>query len=424
MKEKMTLGTIESTLFDVIVAGGGMAGAFAAIAAAREGANVLLVEKNGFCGGAATSGLVHPFMPYYERHNGAISNAGLFRTLQKRLFEMGATPTDKSCFFNESMLKVLLDRMLTEVGVTILFGCMIGEVDIVDEEIKRIYAYSPAGKIGLSAKVYIDATGDADLSAFAGMDCRVGRDSDGLCQAMTLNFNLAFVDWSRWDKYAADTLYRELKEQGKIRNGRRDILAMTMQNRGMMHLNSTRITGKDATDPVSLTEAELEGREQMLDLYNFFRKYIPGLEDAELVSSGSEIGVRESRRVMGHYILTEDDVLGTKHFEDAICRATYNIDIHNPTGEGTFCKYLPPHTYYTIPYRCLVPLGSKNLLVAGRPISATHEAHSSLRVIPSASCIGEAAGVAAAIAAKKDLAPEHIDVDELRAVLTSRGALV
>ncbi|MBQ7010699.1 MAG: FAD-dependent oxidoreductase [Clostridia bacterium] len=424
MNKSLKLTEIENTLYDVVVVGGGMAGTFAAVAAAREGASVLLVEKNGYLGGAATAGLVHPFMPYFERPGGKIANAGLFTELLRRLHEIGASPSDKSCFFNDQLLKVTLDRLLVEAGVSMLFGCMVGEVDMDGESIKKVHAYSPAGKISLSAKIFVDASGDADLSAFAGMDCRVGRPKDHLCNPMTLNFNLANVDWSRWDKYEADKNYRELKAQGKIRNNRRDILSMTMQVGNMMHLNSTRIVGKDATDPVSYTEAELEGREQMLELYNFLKNYCPGLEDCELVSAGAEIGVRESRRVIGHYILTEEDVLGVKHFEDSICRATYNVDIHNPEGEGTFCRYLPHNTYYTIPYRCLVPLGSKNLLVAGRPISATHEAHSSLRVIPSASCIGQAAGTAAALSAKHSVAPENLDVDELRNVLVNNGALV
>ena len=187
-----------------------------------------------------------------------------------------------------------------------------------------------------------------------------------------------------------------------------------MPYKQLMHLNTTRIVGRDPVDVEDYTAGELEAREQVYEMYRFMKDNIRGMENCELIMSAPELGIRESRRIVGEYRITEDDILGVRKFDDRIARGTYDIDIHNPSGTGTYIKRIPESDYYTIPYRAIIPAGSKNLLVAGRPISSTHAAHSSFRIMPITSCIGEAAGVAAYLSAKNDCAPRDIDVSQMQ----------
>jgi hypothetical protein len=182
--------------------------------------------------------------------------------------------------------------------------------------------------------------------------------------------------------------------------------------------------GLSALDGWSMTEAEIEGRRQVDDMVKFLKKRVSGFENAYLMKIGPQIGVRESRRVMGKYVLNAEDVLEARHFEDGIAAASYDIDIHNPSGTGTVIKSLKPGTYYTIPWRCLIPNGVDNLIVASRCISSTHEAHSSLRVMPIVWTIGQAAGVAASMCIRRKILPEAVDASELRTLLKKQKAFV
>ncbi|MBQ2676148.1 MAG: FAD-dependent oxidoreductase [Clostridia bacterium] len=410
--------------FDLIVVGGGLSGTMAAIAAAREGAKVLLVEKYGFLGGMITSGLVTPFMTYYEKGSRKLANAGLFLNMLERVNALsGSTEPHKGSVLEE-YLKIVLDRMTKEYGVKVLFHSQLCGVDVENGTINSITVATVSGNIKLYAKTFIDATGNADLSAFAGMQYKQGRDQDGLCQPMTLCFRLTHVDWDRYDWNLMQKLYKEKQIEGVITNPREDVLIFRYPINDIMHFNSTRIVGKNPVDIEDYSEAEMIAREQMLELFRLVKDNVPGFEDSQIVISAPELGIRESRRVVGHYEITADDILGTTKFEDAIARGTYEIDIHNPSGNGTDLRYIPENDYYTIPYRALVPLESNNLLVAGRPISSTHEAHSAFRIMPICTCMGEAAGVAAALAVKKNCNMIDVPTDELRNILIENGALV
>ena len=410
--------------YDIIVAGGGLAGAFAAISAAREGMKVILIEKNGCLGGMATSGLVFPFMSYRERGKGAVANTGLFSTLLKGMHALGGSDSDTSGAYKEEYMKLLLDRMVKEAGVKVLFHSLLSEIERDGRTIKSITLSTPQGHIKITAPVFIDATGDADLTAFAGLEYELGRESDGLCQPMTLNFRLTNVDWSKYDGKAANALYKEYREKGLIKNPREDILVFRYPVYNIMHLNTTRIVGKNPTLVEDLTEAEMTAREQMYEMFLFLKKNIPGCENCDIVESASEIGIRESRRIVGLYRITEEDVTKAHKHDDRIARATYEIDIHNPAGTGTYHCPVPENDFYTIPYRALVPVGADNLIVAGRPISSSHEAHSSFRIMPITSCIGEAAGIAAALARKNDCASKDIPVKTMQDILVDNGALI
>ena len=195
-------------------------------------------------------------------------------------------------------------------------------------------------------------------------------------------------------------------------------------NRGEVILNMTRVLGKDATDPYQLSQAEVEGRKQANQAYKFLKKYVPGFENSVFVSTGVQIGVRESRRIQGKYVLTAEDLLGSVNFDDSIAKGGYPIDIHNHSGNDTNSIHLKPGQSYRIPYRSLLPNEIANLIVAGRCISATHEAGAAIRVTPIAMAIGQAARTAAALSVSDKTKPTKLSVDNLRETLIKQEAVV
>ena len=411
------------TVFDVAVIGGGLAGTMAAISAAREGKNVILIEKYGCLGGMATAGLVYPFMRDCEGGSQKRVNAGLYEQLLKRVYELGGSSAPDDRFYKDEIMKIVLDRMVKEAGVKVLFHATLCEVDFADERVKSICVATVSGKLRIEAKIFMDCTGNADLIAQAGLPFRQGREADGLCQPMTLCFRLANFDWEKLDKKQMNAAWAKLKEEGKIQNPREDILIVRSPIGGMVHINATRAVGVDPTDVEAVSAAEMLLREQMLEICLFFRQNVPGGENCEIASSSVESGIRESRRIVGLACVTEDDLLSTKKFEDSIARGAYKLDIHNPSGTGTYLKSIPHNDYYTVPYRALIPRNTQNLLIAGRSVSSTHEALSAIRIMPITSCMGEAAGIAAALAIDAGCAPAEINVKELQKKLTSYGAL-
>jgi hypothetical protein len=192
----------------------------------------------------------------------------------------------------------------------------------------------------------------------------------------------------------------------------------------MLHFNTTRVVKKNPTSAEELTEAEIIARRQVFEVYNFMKKHADGLENSFLMMTAGEIGVRESRMIVGDYILTENDCKNCARFDDAIAACNYDIDIHNPEGTGTSHYYFPEGQYYTIPYRSLIPKGASNMLVAGRCISSDHGAQASYRIMPTVCCIGEAAGTAAGIASKSKTDVRSVDVKELQSSLTQNGAFL
>jgi hypothetical protein len=240
---------------------------------------------------------------------------------------------------------------------------------------------------------------------------------------MTLCFRVGGVDTERMpERKAVNELYTEALKTGEVECPRDNLLYFPSVHPGFVHFNTTRVVQKSAVDAWDLTAAELEARRQMHQIVAFLRKHVAGFEEAYLSHSATQIGVRESRRVMGDYVLTEDDVVSARKFADGIARCNYPLDIHNPSGSGTVIKRIPPGLSYEIPYRCLLPLGLENVLIASRCISATHEAHSSLRVMPPVMAIGEAAGTASALSLKAGIPPRQVGAEQLRSTLAGRGA--
>jgi hypothetical protein len=240
---------------------------------------------------------------------------------------------------------------------------------------------------------------------------------------MTLCFRVGGIDKEKFmpnrDKMQA--LYKEWQAAGRIHNPRENVLTFRNYNAGVIHFNTTRVIRKSPTDPFAITEAEIEAREQVFEMMTFLRTAVVGCEHARLLSTAMHIGIRESRRVIGDYVLKLEDLTSLARFEDAIATSNYAIDIHNPNGSGTTWQEFEDGEWYEIPYRSLLPKGFENLLVAGRCISSTHEAQSSYRIMPYCAELGHAAGCAVALAKKSGKTVRSVDVKALQSILRSEG---
>jgi hypothetical protein len=391
----------------------------------------MLMERGNCFGGAAVTGLVNPFMPFWsnatpdgEKKRFYLS-AGIFREILNNLSEAGALGTNEMTF-DEEYLKLLLNRMITQAGIKPLFHSYVTGTDMNGGTVNTVTVANKSGNLQIAADYFIDATGDGDIAASGGFPFRIGREKDGLCQPMTLCFRLANVNMEAFNRVrdSINPLYKELREQGKIKNIREDVLYFYTLTDGIVHFNSTRIVRKNPVSAVDVTEAEIEAREQVFELHNFLKERIDGFQNSRLIMTAPQIGVRESRKIVGEYILTGEDLVACVKFEDSIAAGNYDIDIHNPEGSGTSHYYFKAGEYYTIPYRSLIPKDSKNLLVAGRCISATHEAQASVRIMPIVCCLGEAAGTAAAVAHKSGVSVNEVNVTEIQSILRNNGAFI
>ncbi len=412
------------TKYDILVAGGGLTGVAAAVSAARRGADVLLVEASGCLGGALAQNLVFPFMPYSTtveekgQKKELLLSQGFFGEL------CGLLDMPRPGYFDMEHLKVHLDTLAVNSGVTLLFHATLGKVNTENGKVKSVVVTTKAGPLTLFADTFIDATGDGDLMAFAGCQYQLGRSADNLCQPMTLCFRVTGVnDDLFWDDFPKITpLYNEFQKQGKIKNIRENVLMFRNLGKGIVHFNSTRVIKLNPVDPVDLSRAEVEARKQMIELFDFVRENFESFKDSTLAYSAVSIGVRESRKLVGEYVLTEKDLLDCRRFEDSVATGNYDIDIHNPAGTGTSHHYFAPGEYYTIPYRSFLPKEYDNLLIAGRCLSATHEAQASVRIMPICCCMGEAVGLAAFLARNNGGNVKKIDMAALHRMLDENGA--
>jgi hypothetical protein len=435
---------------EVIVVGGGPAGIAAAIASARNGARTFLVEQYGFLGGMATAGLVGPFMTSYGIDGQEPIIEGIFREVVDRMVALGAAidPAQVDGFsayggyhhyghehvtpFDPEGLKYVAQEMCVQAGVELKLHRFFLDALLQEGAVAGVVVASKSGLEAMRAEVVIDTTGDADVAARAGAPYEQGRRDDGLLQPVSLFFRVGNVNdgavQAYMDEHPDDESFRnivaEAKARGEFSHTKNWFTMFRTPRPGVWWANVSRIHNVDATDAEQLARAEIEGRRQVLYLVDFMRKRLPGFENCALIDTGPQIGVRETRRIVGEYVLTADDVFAARRFEDAIARVSFPIDIHDPKGGGGFFEGPREGPYYTIPYRCLVPLKVENLLVAGRPISATHEAHGSLRVMPPCFATGQAAGTAAALALETDVSPRQVNVGLLRESLVQQGALV
>ena len=410
---------------DVVVAGGGPAGIGAAVGAAKAGAKVILLEQYGFLGGMATAGLVNPFMSWHAGKKPLIG--GVFQEMLDRMKALGGfgLPGMPGSAFDPELFKLAADQIMLDHGVKLVFHAFLCGAELQGTSIRKVLFYSKSGLGSVEAKIFVDGTGDADLAAFSGAPWEQGREEDKLVQPLTTNFNVAGVDEDRMPPgKEINRLYDQAKAEAFVNNPREDVLLFRTTRRGEIHFNTTRVIKVDSTNVLEMTGAELEGRRQVLQMFNFLKERVPGFEKSYIIAIGAQIGVRESRRIVGDYVMTDEDILNARKFEDGIALNNYPIDIHNPAGAGTVLKYVPKGDFYSVPYRALIPRKIENLLVGGRPISTTHVAHSSTRVMPIAVATGHACGVAAALAAAGDGAVRHVDAGKLRHMLADQKAIL
>ena len=415
--------------FDLIVVGGGFAGVAAAISAAKQNIDVLLIEKYNSLGGAAVNSLVMPFMPFWthmtKKEEKVFLSGDIFLEI---IAEMNKISGHKeiSIGFDEEILKLVLNRMALKYGVNLLFNTTVTQAVVSNGKITSVKALGKSLPLELFADNFIDATGDAELSMLAGCSFKVGREKDELCQPMTLCFRMSGVDKKKFcqNQSKINPLYNQFKQKGLIKNPREDVLIFGNFNDGVLHFNSTRIVKRNPTDPFEVTKAEIEAREQVFELHNFLKENIEGFENSRVLSTALQIGIRESRKIDGEYTLTVEDLKTLARFDDAIAVANYDIDIHNPEGSGTSHYYFEDGQWYEIPYRCLIPKNMNNLLVAGRCISSTHEAQASYRIMPFCAELGQAAGTAVAVAVKNNTSVRNVDVGLVQKILRIQGFLI
>lgn len=445
--------------WNVIVCGGGLTGVCAAVAAARNGAKTLLVERDGSLGGTMTNGLVGPMMTFHSPEKQVVG--GLAQEVVDRLVALGASPghvldTSDYCAtitpFDVEALKVVAMRLVSESGAQVLYNTWISGVIQEDNALKGIQIINKAGPAALHADVLIDCTGDADVAWLAGAPFAVGREADGLVQPVSLMFKLSHVDAAALRAYTAEhpaeahltgrqaaaylnqplnkntgfqEKLRRWIDAGKIPIDRDDILFFNTIYEDEVIVNTSRVAGVDPLDPWAMSAAENLAREQVFALYQFFKAEIPGFAGARLAAVAHRTGVRESRRILGEYVLTGEDIMRERRFPDAIARSAYPVDIHSlRPGEDENRIYPYRGQTYEIPYRCLVPRQVDGLLVAGRCISATHEAQGSIRVSPNCMAFGQAAGTAAVLSIHEECSPRQVNTDNLRRILGNQGAIL
>ncbi len=424
--------------WDVIVVGGGPAGCTAAAAAARAGAKTLLVEATGALGGMGTSGLVPAWCPFTDGER-IIYGGMAERILRQGIAGMPHVPADQYAWtpIDAELLKRLYDDLVAQHGATVLFNSQL--VAVERGPAGRVDALVVANKAGLTAfraKVYVDATGDADLAAWAGAPFEKG-DETGEMQPVTLCFTLANVDMYAYQhcgkvKYSPDGVnaidaivasgkYPEIPDRHACNN---------IVGPGCVGFNAGHIWQVDNTDPFSVSAALPQGRRIAKAFRDACAEFCPAaFANAHLVQTAALMGVRETRRIAGDYRLTLDDFVARRSFPDEICRNSYFVDVHHRRNEiGTDKEgadtaiRLGKGESHGIPYRCLTPQGLADVLVAGRSISTDREVQGSTRVMPVCLCMGEAAGLAAAMAAADDGDVHAVDVAALRDTLRTHGA--
>ncbi len=407
---------------DVLVAGSGPAGVAAAICAARQGVRTLLIEQTGVVGGIATAGLM-------SHWTGDTAEAGIY----KEILDRSQDATNRR-IINPEKLKTVLLQMLVESGALIQLYTFACGVMMDGQTLRGVITESKSGREAIRARVVVDATGDGDIAARAGVPYRKGRESDGKMQPMTLMFKVAGVDTERVPKFVGSFEDTYEAPEGDIQSLARQhlpfpaghLLIYRSSLPGVVSCNMTNCIDADGTDVADLTRAEFVCRSQIEPIVAFLRRYVAGFEQCYVISSASLIGVRETRHFIGEYVLTHEDILAARVFDDwAVTRVHFNFDVHNLSGSGLdetgAQKHFPQRRYYTIPYRCFVPLGVENLLLAGRDISGTHLAHSNYRVMPICAQMGQAVGIAAALCVQQRVTPRALDVRALQAVLRAQG---
>jgi hypothetical protein len=407
---------------DVLVVGGGPAGVGAAVAASRRGARTLLIEQSGAIGGVATTGLM-------SHWTGATAHIGLYGEILTR-----AQDGEDIHLINPEKLKTTLLDMLSEAGVSWLLYTFASDVIMEGDTIKGIVTESKSGRQAILGRIVIDATGDGDVAAKAGVPYTKGREEDGKMQPMTLMFKVGGVDTDRVVRFCGGFEDTYDTPEGDIQSLARQHLPFPAGHfliyrstlPGVVSCNMTNSINVDGTKAEDLTRADYECRRQLNPIVDFLRTYVTGFERCYLLSAAAQIGVRETRHFAGLATVTEEDILAARVFEDwVVPKVHFNFDVHNLTGAGLdetgVQKHFSQSKYYTLPYGCFLPQKVHNLFLAGRNISGTHKAHSNFRVMPICVLMGQAVGTAAALCVERGAAPQELDVITLQEILIAAG---
>lgn len=447
---KVTYNLVEEE-YDVIVVGGGTAGAAAALAAAREGVKTLIVERNTYLGGSATGAQVTPMM-----HTNIIGNADssyINQEIKRKLIEEGfgaADPNENDGWFNPEMLKFILEEEYIEAGGHILYDTEFIDSIVEENKIRGIIVHNRAGLSLIKGKVFIDCTGDAEVSFKAGVNCFKGNEKNGNNQAVSLRFMLGNIDLRAligflkdinepvylpyplveiaaipsWDRPLSNIFKKAVEDKNLNSEDTAYIQAFSVPGmEGVLSFNCPEIPHvNNSLDPLKLTSAAVKGRSMIRRIHKFLKENIEGFEKSYILSVATMMGIRESRRIKGKYVLSEDDYNNRASFEDAIARTAYPIDVHGEEEKGLDIKPMERGEYFEIPFRSLVPEKIDNLLVGGRCISSSFIAQSSIRIQPTCRATGEACGIAASISVKKAIDIHEIDGKLIRKLMIEKGS--
>ncbi|SNX54590.1 FAD-dependent oxidoreductase [Thermoanaerobacterium sp. RBIITD] len=434
--------------YDVIVVGGGTAGSTAAIASAREGLKTLLIEKYGFLGGSSTASQVMPMMHVNIESNPASS---IDKEIRKRLMNSGygaKDPYGNDGWFNPEMMKFVLEEMFLEYGGIILYDTDFIDAIVDENTINGIIVNNRSGLNAIMGKIVIDCTGDANVAFSSGVPCFIGDEKTGKNQAISLRFMIGNIDLIRFQSFLKDIgqnwgLDYPLIETAMVwKSGfpLESIFKKGLENKeinyedgayfqafsipgmpGVMSFNCPEIPDiNDSINAEKISYSYQKGREMIQRLYKFLKKYLSGFEESYILSVAPMIGIRESRRIRGKYVLSINDYNNRSKFDDAIAKTAYPVDIHGMRAEYEVIP-LKNNEYFEIPFRCLVPLNIDGLLVAGRCISSTFIAQSSIRIQPTCRATGEAAGIAAAHCIKYNIKVSEIEGSDIRKIMRTYG---
>lgn len=440
--------------YDIVICGAGPSGICCALACAKEKQKVLLIENSSLLGGTNVLSLVTPLMTFHNQSKQVIG--GIAQDIVSKLvlnkatlghiddplgFCSTVTPVDV-----EGLKALYFDLIGNNEYIDLLLNTKVVGVESNDGYIGNITIANKGGVSKITAKIFVDATGDGDICGYAGFKYTLGRTLDNLCQPFTLPFIVAGVDIDKlkcamkdnplnfvirnnYDyKYVGISGFfdevKKAKSLGEFNFNRDRVLLFENVRSGEVTINMTRLQGYNPLNQKELTKAEIEGRSQIKECMAFLKKYIPGFENSYILATPSQIGVRESRHVECLYMVTKEDVLNHTEFYDSICVSAFPMDIHSPNGESLEVDEVKENLAFEVPLRSIIPVNSKNLIVTGRAIGATHEASASMRVSPVCMALGEASGVLAYLAVKQNKNISDVSYKDVQNILIKNKAIL
>lgn len=425
--------------YDVAVIGGGMAGISSAIASARMGAKTLLVEKHPYCGGALTAGMVlhvaglidHRRICEESELSLNSSNwivQGLASEYYKKLQDAGGAIGPH---WDHELAKISLDQALLEAGVDVLYGTQFYDAHTKEEAITSVDIIFKTQKLNIKASTFVDATGDGDLGAAAGIPFVLGKNDTGIMMPATLSYMVADVDLAAESIGEMNALLVEAWKKGEIPKDMRAAILTQRYSEGKkrneLWCSVVRQWG-NITDPWDYSRMERDGRRVGLEIFKYLKAHTRTFRDAYLSNICHQIWPREARHLDANYTITEADVKAQRTFDDVVARGCFYLDLHSvhPGTIGFDINWHPKEydSYFEIPYRSLVAKGINNLLLAGRTIGADHVGHSATRVMGTGIATGQAAGTAAALCASKKSATSSQDIPLLQSTLRSQNVLI